>query len=279
LRRVFKGVVMDIKQYLSKVRVKVDHELNTLVPDAKIRPRRVHQAIKHAIKGGKRIRPILCMACAETTGAKAQYVLRAACAIEMIHTYSLIHDDLPCMDDDDYRRGRQTVHKRFDIATAVLAGDALLTQAFYCLADSTPDNNINAKIIKILSHAAGSAGMIAGQSADIEARSNDIAMQEYINVHKTGALIAASCKIGAVMGHACPRDTESLYKFGEHIGLVFQITDDIIDSEGTSGIMGKKRAFQHAQSLTETAKTMIKHFKKRASRLCGIADFILNRKI
>ena len=270
---------MDIREYLIKRRAIVDKELGMLIPASDAQPKRIYQAITHALKGGKRIRPILCLACAEAVGARAKDALRAACAIEMVHTYSLIHDDLPCMDNDDYRRGRLTVHKKFGVAYAVLSGDALLTEAFNVLARATPDDKINIQIIKILSHAAGISGMIAGQSADIDTKIKDFAMQEYINIHKTGALIAASCRIGAVAGLAKEKDVQALHKFGEYIGLAFQITDDIIDSEGSSGLIGRKRAFEYAQELTEIAKNLIKHLGKQANQLCLIADFILNRKI
>ena len=270
---------MDIREYLIKRRAIVDKELSRLMPASDTQPKRIYQAIAHALRGGKRIRPILCLACAEAVGARAKDALRAACAVEMVHTYSLIHDDLPCMDNDDYRRGRPTVHKKFGVAYAVLAGDALLTEAFNVLACATPDDKINIQIIKILSHAAGIAGMIAGQSADIDTKVKDFAVQEYINIHKTGVLIAASCKIGAVTGRAKEKDVQALQKFGEYIGLVFQVTDDIIDSEGSSGLIGRKRAFEYAQELTETAKNLIKHLGKQANQLCLIADFILNRKI
>ena len=219
------------------------------------------------------------MACAEAVGARAKDALKAACAIEMIHAYSLIHDDLPCMDNDDYRRGRLTVHKKFGVAHAVLTGDALLTEAFNVFTWATSDDKINIQIIKILSHAAGIAGMIAGQAADIEIKDKDFVMREYINIHKTGALIAASCEIGAIAGLAKEKDVQALSKFGEYIGLVFQLTDDIIDNEGSSGISGRKKTFEYAQELTETAKNLIKHFGKQANHLCLIADFILNRKI
>jgi geranylgeranyl diphosphate synthase, type II len=270
---------MDIREYLIKNRDMIDKALGRLMPvSSNTRPKRIYQAIAHALKGGKRIRPILCLACAEAVGAKAGTALNAACAIEMIHTYSLIHDDLPSMDNDNYRRGRLTVHKKFDVAHAVLAGDALLTEAFHILARATPDDTINIRIIEILSHAAGIAGMIAGQAADIETKANDLATREYIDIHKTGALIAASCRVGAVAGLAKEKDAQALFRFGEYAGLVFQLTDDIIDSEGSSGIAGRKRAFEYARELTSTAKNLIKRFGKKKDKLCRIADFILNRK-
>jgi geranylgeranyl diphosphate synthase, type II len=270
---------MDIKEYLIKRRDMVDREIGNLIPlSVNLRPKIIYQAISHALKGGKRIRPILCLACAEASGTKAKDALRPACAVEMVHTYSLIHDDLPCMDNDNYRRGRLTVHKKFGVANAVLSGDALLTEAFNLLTSATPDDSINIELIKVLSHAAGISGMIAGQAADMEAKVKDFPTQEYINIHKTGALIAASCKMGAVSGKSGKKDTKALYRFGEYMGLVFQLTDDMIDNEGSLSIIGKKRTFEYAKELTEAAKNAIKHFGKKSNRLCRIADFILNRK-
>jgi geranylgeranyl diphosphate synthase, type II len=270
---------MNIKEYIEKKRILIDTELYKLMPSGRGRAKVLYQAMAYALKGGKRIRPILCLSCAETAGPMPRQALKPACAIEMIHAYSLVHDDLPCMDNDDYRRGKPTVHKKFGIAHAVLAGDALSTEAFHVLSCAMPDAKGNNEIIKVLSHAAGASGMIAGQIADIETEIKDFPAQEYINIHKTGALIAAACKIGAIAAGANANEIKTLSKFGEYIGLVFQVTDDIIDNEGTAEITGPKRAFTYAEELTETAKKHIQPFGKKAKRLCQIADFILNRKI
>jgi geranylgeranyl diphosphate synthase, type II len=271
---------MSIREYLKKRQGMVDRELGNLMPDpVNVLSKKIYQAMNYALKGGKRIRPILCLACAESTGANIKKALKAACAIEMVHTYSLIHDDLPCMDDDDYRRGRLTIHKKFGYANAVLAGDALLTEAFNVLAQATLFDNTNIELIKILSGAAGISGMIAGQAADISTHTKDLATQEYISIHKTGALIAASCKMGAVAARAREKDKKAVHRFGEYIGLVFQLTDDIIDSEGSFSIAGRKKTFEYAKELTITAKKTIKHFGSKAKTLYEIADFILKRKI
>jgi geranylgeranyl diphosphate synthase, type II len=270
---------MNIKEYIAKKRKIIDIELFRLIPPGKGRTKLLCQAMAYALKGGKRIRPILCLSCAETAGPMPRHALKPACAIEMVHTYSLIHDDLPCMDNDDYRRGKLTVHKKFGIAHAVLAGDALSTEAFHVLSCAMPDAKGNNEIIKALSYAAGASGMIAGQAAEIEAEVKDFPAQEYINIHKTGALIAASCRIGAIAAGANEKEIKTLSKFGEYIGLAFQVTDDIIDNEGTAEIAGPKRAFEYAAGLTEAAKKHIQPFGKKANRLCQIADFILNRKI
>jgi geranylgeranyl diphosphate synthase, type II len=270
---------MNIKKYLVNKREVIDKELGRFIPlVTSARPKVIYKAITYALKNGKRIRPILCLACAEASGAKAKDALAAACAIEMVHTYSLIHDDLPCMDNDDYRRGRLTVHKKFGFANAVLTGDALLTEAFNVLASATTDDSVNIELVKILSHAAGISGMIAGQAVDIARQVKDMPTQEYINIHKTGVMIAASCKMGAVSAMAGVKEAQAFYRFGEYIGLVFQLIDDMIDSEGSLIVIGKKRTFEYAKELTESAKNTLKGFGKKSDRLCQIADFILNRK-
>jgi geranylgeranyl diphosphate synthase, type II len=269
---------MNIKQYLSENKLLIDKELRRLMDCYKASPRQVVRAMSYALQGGKRIRPILCLASAQTAGARCfQTAVKAACAVEMLHTYSLIHDDLPAMDNDDYRRGRLSCHKKFGVANAVLAGDALLTEAFGIIVTAVKDDTINAQLVKTLAHAAGIKGMIAGQAADITKGIKSVAQQEYINIHKTGALIAASCKIGALTAKAGVKDTRVLLKYGEYIGLVFQLTDDIIDREGSSGIIGKKRTFMYAKELTQEAIGLLKCFGKKADYLRMIADFILNR--
>jgi len=267
----------DILEYFKKREVVINKELNRLLAPQKGYLKTTYTAMSHALKGGKRVRPILCLACAEAAGGKAKDALQAACAIEIIHSYSLVHDDLPCMDNDDYRRGRLSCHKKFGVANAVLAGDALLTHAFNILCYATKSPSVNIQLIEVLSHAAGTHGMIGGQAADIVAEEKNLAMQEYINIRKTGALIAASCKIGAISVKAKKKDVESLFKFGEHIGLIFQIVDDIIDNEGLAKIMSKKNVFEYAKNLTLQAKASIAGFGKRAAPLCAIADFVLNR--
>ncbi|WP_046173796.1 polyprenyl synthetase family protein [Domibacillus indicus] len=201
------------------------------------------EAMIYSLKaGGKRIRPMLLFAALETYGQKAEMGLDAACALEMIHTYSLIHDDLPAMDDDDLRRGKPTNHKVFGEATAILAGDALLTYAFEIIARSShysPDQCV--QLIRMLAFAAGPAGMVGGQVADMEGEKKALTLSEleYIHRHKTGRLLAFSVMAGALIGGADQEETELLEMYARHIGLAFQIRDDILDVEGTEEELGK----------------------------------------
>lgn len=269
---------MNIKDYLKKRKDLIDTQLESLIPGSKERPKDIHRAMRYVLKGGKRIRPILSIASGEICGARTKDLFKIACAIEMIHTYSLVHDDLPFMDNDDYRRGRLSCHKKFGEANAVLTGDALLTLSFNILSTATPNAGLNSKIIKDLSHACGTFGMIGGQALDIAPGPKDLLGLEYININKTGALIASSCKVGAIAAKAKKKDESSLFRFGEYIGLVFQIVDDILDGEGFAKIMGRKRAYEYAAELTDKAKNGILRFGPKAKPLCAVADFILKRK-
>lgn len=267
----------DTLNYLKKRRAIIDKALSSLVVAPKGKSKTVYTAMNHALKGGKRIRPILCLACAEAVGGRVIDALKVACAIELTHSYSLVHDDLPCMDNDDYRRGRLTCHKKFGTANAVLAGDALLTYAFNILCFATKSASVNMQLVEVVSQAAGIRGMIGGQVADIATNKKSQAMQEYINIQKTGALIAASCKMGAISAKASKKDTGLLLKFGEHIGMAFQVVDDIVDNEGLSLIMGQRDAFEYAKGLTIRAKATIAGLGKKAGPLHVIADFLLHR--
>lgn len=269
---------MKIKEYLKERKALVDRELDRLIPNAEEYPQIIHKAMRYTLKGGKRIRPILCLASAEVAGGKVKQALKTASAIEMIHTYSLVHDDLPSMDNDDYRRGRLSCHKRFGTANAILTGDALLTLAFNVLSEATPRPALNCRIVKELSKACGTFGMIGGQVVDISAEQKSMLTQEYINIHKTGALIASSCKTAAIAVGAREKDINSLFRFGEYIGLVFQIVDDILDDEGMTKISGPRRAYQNAAELVDRAKGCISHFGPKGRALYELADFILNRK-
>jgi geranylgeranyl diphosphate synthase type II len=206
-------------------------------------PDSIKKSMTYSLKaGGKRIRPMLLFAALETYGQKAEKGLDTACALEMIHTYSLIHDDLPAMDDDVLRRGQPTNHKVFGEATAILAGDALLTYAFELIASSTvhsPEHSI--KLIQMLASAAGPEGMVGGQMADMEGEQKMLSLSEleYIHLHKTGRLLAFSVMAGALIGGADERETALLEKYARHIGLAFQIRDDILDVEGTEEEIGK----------------------------------------
>lgn len=206
-------------------------------------PNELKEAMTYSLKaGGKRIRPMLLFAALETYGQKAEKGLDAACALEMIHTYSLIHDDLPAMDNDDLRRGKPTNHKVFGEATAILAGDALLTYAFEIIARSdvySPEQAV--QLIRMLSVAAGPAGMVGGQAADMEGEKKTLSLAEleYIHHHKTGRLLAFSVMAGALIGGADKAETALLETYARHIGLAFQIRDDILDVEGTEEEIGK----------------------------------------
>lgn len=269
---------MKIKEYLKKRKALIDKELDRLIPKAEEYPQVIHKAIRYALKGGKRIRPMLCLASCEAAGGKIRQALKTACAIEMIHTYSLVHDDLPAMDNDGYRRGRLSCHKRFGHANAILTGDALLTLAFNILSQATPEPGLNCRIIKELSKASGTFGMIGGQVVDVSTEQKNALTLKYINIHKTGALIAASCKAAAIAAGAKEKNITSLFRFGEYIGLVFQIVDDILDGEGLTRLSTPRRAYQNAAELVNKAKSCISYFGPRAYPLYGLADFILNRK-
>lgn len=242
-------------------------------------PRELHRAIRYAIfPGGKRIRPILCLAACQAVGGKDSDAIDAACAIELIHNYSLIHDDLPSIDDDDTRRGRPTLHKKFSESTAILAGDALLSLSFGILAKDGFSRR-RFRIINDLSHAISSFGMIGGQIVDIQSKNKelDIATLNYINIHKTGMLIAASLKAGAISGGAKEGDIKRIFKFGEYAGLIFQIVDDILDNDGYARMVGRQGAYIEAERLAQEARLILEPSGRGASVLNAILEFILKR--
>jgi len=253
--------------------------------------------------GGKRIRPVLCVAAAETVGGQSQDVINAACALEMIHTYSLIHDDLPAMDNDDIRRGQPTCHMAFDEATAILAGDALLTLAFEVLSSSgfAQDNHVRnwMNVIQILSTAAGYKGMIEGQMRDMAGEGHLLCLEDLENMHalKTGALIEASVAVGAILGKGSPDQIQQLKTYSKNIGLAFQVTDDLLDVEGDPNIMGKdagsdqarckstypallgtEQSKQFAKKLVNNALKALDYFDNKAHPLRAIAYYIVDRK-
>lgn len=238
---------MDLKTYLEDRRALVNRALEGYLPAGRGPATRVLEAMRYSLfAGGKRLRPILCLAAAEAVGGDPGEALPVACALEMIHTYSLIHDDLPAMDDDDLRRGRPTCHKAFDEATAILAGDALLTLAFELAARNARVAGVEpsaaAEAARILAVAAGAAGMVGGQMADIQAegRRTTLARLKAIHAGKTGALIAAALEAGAVLAAAPQAKRRALAAYGRHIGLAFQVADDILNVVGDQKKLGKR---------------------------------------
>lgn len=294
-----------LKGYLEQARSEVDRALSAYLPGAQCEPPLLHEAMRYSLfAGGKRIRPILCLAAAEAVGGRRETVLPFAAAIELIHTYSLIHDDLPQMDDDSYRRGKLTSHKMFGEGTAILAGDALLTAAFTMMAERglaglAPPKKVLTIMLEIGS-AAGSCGMVGGQLVDIQSQGkeeNDPARLLYIHNHKTGALIRASIRAGAILGGGGPQKISSLSRYGEKAGLAFQIADDILDVEGAEAETGKsvgqdrikkkwtypasiglERAKKEAEILTEQALEALHKFGPEADPLREIARYIVERK-
>lgn len=238
------GVSIDARNFLFSCRTLIDTELDQLIPKETDEPARLHSAIRWSVfAGGKRFRPALVLAVGETFGAATNQLLRTACAFEMIHTYSLIHDDLPSMDNDDLRRGRPTCHIKFGEATAILAGDGLQALAFQTIAeDESLSTEIRVRIIAELSRAAGTpSGMVAGQARDLagESRTVDAASLDQIHLQKTGALICAAARCGAIVGGANAAELNAVTEYGRNLGLLFQITDDLLDVTASASAMGK----------------------------------------
>lgn len=293
---------MNIKEYLSEQQKLVDAELDRLVPGEEQPPEMLHRAMRYSLfAGGKRIRPILCLEAARTVSDSIEGALTAACSLELIHTYSLIHDDLPALDNDDYRRGKLTSHKMFGEAMAILTGDALLTLAFEVLAGiDAVSGETRARMSGELARAAGTVGgMIAGQVFDLEGehKAPDPVLLESIHRAKTGAMLRASLRMGAISAGASAEGFEALSCYGEHVGLAFQIVDDILDVEETSEALGKtagKDAQQHkitfpavyglersremAEQERMAAHAALAQFGERAARLRELADLIVRRK-
>jgi geranylgeranyl diphosphate synthase type II len=294
-----------LKKYLRDRQAEVDQLLHSYLPGAKCPPPLIHEAIRYSLfAGGKRLRPILCLAAAESVGGRREVVLPFAAAIELIHTYSLVHDDLPAMDNDTYRRGKLTNHKMFGESTAILAGDALLTAAFTLMAEKGVAGTISHKkilsVILELGSAAGSTGMVGGQLVDIQSEGKKSINQDelhYIHTHKTGALIRASVRIGGILGGASSKKLTALTRYGEKIGLAFQIADDILDVEGEEKEMGKsvgqdqakekwtyprliglERAKKEAHVLVEEALGELNGFGPEADPLRGLALYMIERK-
>jgi geranylgeranyl diphosphate synthase type II len=279
----------------------IEEALDSHLPPETAAPATIHRAMRYSVfAGGKRIRPILCMETARLFSKSISAAVTVGCAIECIHTYSLIHDDLPALDNDDFRRGKPTCHKEFGEAIAILAGDALLTFAFETLARADVDPSRRVRIITEIAAAAGTVrGMVGGQVADLEAegRPVDAAMLEYIHRSKTAALIHAATAGGAIAGGASDTDIERMRHFGEAIGWEFQIVDDILDVQETSSALGKTAGKDEAQrkatypalfgiekskafarELAERAVSELAFYGERASRLREIANFLVSRR-
>jgi len=292
---------MNLRELLAQQQRLVDAELDRLVPPESTPPETIHRAMRYSLfAGGKRIRPVLCLEAARTVAGEVEGAVTAACPLELIHTYSLIHDDLPALDNDDYRRGKLTNHKVFGDAMAILAGDALLTLAFQVLAELPAPADRKVRLMAELATASGTVGgMIGGQVADLEGEGKppDAALLESIHRAKTGALLRASLRMGAIYAGATDAQYAALSCYGEHIGLAFQIVDDILDVEESSEALGKtagKDAAQHkitfpavyglevsrtmAEAECARAHQVLEPFGERAARLHELADLIVRRK-
>jgi geranylgeranyl diphosphate synthase type II len=272
---------MNLREYLAQQQKLVDAELDRLVPPETAPPATIHRAMRYSLfAGGKRIRPILCMEAARAVSPAVDRVAACACSLELIHTYSLIHDDLPALDNDDYRRGKLTNHKVFGDAMAILAGDALLTIAFQVLAQLPISDDRKTRLIAELSTASGTVGgMIGGQVADLEGEGKppDAQLLETIHRAKTGALLRASLRMGAIYACASDEQYAALSRYGEHMGLAFQIVDDILDVEESSEALGKtagKDAAQH--KITFPAVYGLENSRRMAEEECAGAHRVLD---
>ena len=291
---------MELKEYVRTRRAAVDRALEGLLPAAIVRPVTIHKAMRYSLfAGGKRLRPILCLAAAETCGGKTTTALPLACALECIHTYSLVHDDLPSMDNDDFRRGRPTCHKAFGEGIAVLAGDALLTIAFEIASKAEPTRRYPLRaIFHELATGAGSRKLIGGQVADLEGEGQPItrAQLRYIHENKTAALLTTSVRLGAMSANASASDLSAISKFGRALGLAFQVIDDILDVTQTSAKLGKsagkdvaaqkatypavlglEKSRAEAKRLTNQAHAALGVFGKKADTLRALANYLLER--
>jgi geranylgeranyl diphosphate synthase type II len=297
-----RGLEGDLARLMAERRAQVDAALERWLPVQTERPPKVHEAMRYSVfAGGKRLRPLLALFACEAVGADPAEAMPAAVALELIHTYSLIHDDLPAMDDDDFRRGRPTCHKVYGEAIAILAGDGLLTHAFRVLAEPG-GGRVAARRLQVIAEiaeAAGSRGMVGGQAMDIlsEGRALDRETLLYLHTHKTGALIRASIRAGGIAGKAEGESLAALTRYGEAIGLAFQIVDDILDIEGATEEMGKRAgsdarkhkatypalfgletARQDAARLLAEGKAALRPLGEKAAILAALADFVGSRR-
>jgi geranylgeranyl diphosphate synthase type II len=292
---------VDLKRYLVARQTEVDRALDRFLPKATVAPATIHRAMRYSLfAGGKRLRPILCLAAAEACGGKTSAALPAACAVECIHTYSLSHDDLPSMDNDDLRRGRPTCHKVFGDGIAILAGDALLTIAFEIASHARPVSRYDLRdLFREITEAAGSRKLIAGQVADLEAEGRRLTRAQVRCIHenKTAALLTTSVRLGAMAANATTKQLASITAFGRALGLAFQVIDDILDVTQTSEKLGKsagkdlaaqkatypaviglEKSRAEARRLTHQAHSALESLGKNARVLRGLADYLLARE-
>ena len=294
----------NLEDYLKSKKDTVDAALERYLPGVSSVPPILFESVRYSVfAGGKRIRPILCLASAEAVGGKAETVLPAACALEMIHTYSLIHDDLPVMDDDDYRRGKPTNHRIFGEAVAILAGDALLTEAFHLISDRELFNGVPAesilRVIHELSQASGYFGMVGGQVVDIQSEGQAVGEETlyFIHTHKTGALMTAAVRTGAILAGAAEGQIHALSQYGRDLGIAFQVADDILNVEGNReslgkeigsdtrlkkvtfpSVMGLEASRRKAREFVEHALSHLESFDEKAEPLRAIARYTIERK-
>ena len=293
---------LSFTDWMAQIQQRTETALAGVLPDPAIAPQRLHEAMRYAVLGGgKRVRPLLAHAAGELAGASAQDVDRVACAIELIHAYSLVHDDMPCMDDDVLRRGKPTVHVEYDEATALLAGDALQTLAFQVLSEPPicAGPAIQLAMVTHLAAASGSRGMAGGQAIDLAAVGRQLGREEleFMHVHKTGALIRAAVLLGARAGTELdPADLERLDHYAKVVGLLFQVVDDILDAAADTATLGKTAgkdaendkptyvsllgladARQLAEDMLIDAKSTLRPFGARAQRLEQLADYVVHR--
>jgi geranylgeranyl diphosphate synthase, type II len=294
------AAAFELQAFLATRTTMVNRALDDFLPPANTQPATIHKAMRYSLfAGGKRLRPALCLAAAAACGGTEAAALPLACAVECIHTYSLVHDDLPAMDNDDYRRGKLTNHKVFGEGIAVLAGDALLTQAFEIAAQCAGwPRHPHRQIMLELSRAAGSLQLIAGQVADLEAEGRRISAQHlrYIHERKTSALLCCAVRLGGMSANCTPRQLEALTDFGYHVGLAFQVIDDILDVTQTSeklgktagkdtraqkatypAIVGLEKSRKIAAELTRRAFVALKPFRGKAVALEALAEHLLRR--
>jgi farnesyl diphosphate synthase len=299
-------MTFDLKPYLVAQATLVEASLKTILSDVTspqeiTRPPRLLDAMRHgALNGGKRLRPVLLLECARLLGRSDAGILQAACALELIHCYSLVHDDLPAMDDDDLRRGQPTVHKAYDEATAILAGDALLTLAFDIITEEAihEDPAVRLRLSRELSRAAGIGGMAGGQMLDLESEHRQRTEVEIrlLQSMKTGALLRYACRAGAILSNANDADVERLTRFGEVTGLAFQLADDLLDVEASPEAMGKatgkdaeagkativglwgaNQTRTELKRLLQEAEELMQPYGEAATTLKALADYIVNR--